>query len=44
MPVGIVPSMRPYPNLKVATGLVIAPCERLERISEDAVAMPWGLG
>lgn len=33
-----------YPNLNVAPGLVIAPCERLERISEDAVALPWDLG
>lgn len=33
-----------YPNLNVAPALVIAPCERLERISEDAVALPWDLG
>ena len=33
-----------YPQLNVAPGLVIAPCERLERLSEDAVALPWDLG
>jgi predicted AAA+ superfamily ATPase len=33
-----------YPALQVAPGLVIAPCERLERISEEAVALPWDLG
>ena len=30
-----------YPELKLAPGLVIAPCERMERISEDDYAMPW---
>ena len=33
-----------YPGLEVAPGLVIAPCERMERISEHAFAMPWDLG
>lgn len=32
-----------YPKLEVAPGLVVAPCERLERISEDAMALPWDL-
>ena len=33
-----------YPHLNVAQGLVIAPCERLERVSDQALAMPWDLG
>lgn len=33
-----------YPGLKVAPGLVIAPCERMERISEQDFAIPWDLG
>ncbi|WP_005036644.1 ATP-binding protein [Holophaga foetida] len=33
-----------YPDLKVAPGLVIAPCERMERISDLDYAMPWDLG
>lgn len=33
-----------YPHLDVAPGLVIAPCERLERISETDFALPWNLG
>ena len=33
-----------YPDLNVAPGLVVALCERLERVSEDAVALPWDLG
>lgn len=33
-----------YPVLKVAPGLVIAPCERMERISDLDYAMPWDLG
>ncbi len=41
---GILAFRKAYPHLKVAPGLVIAPCERLERISEDAVALPWDLG
>lgn len=41
---GILAFRAAYPKLKVAPGLVIAPCERLERLSEDAVALPWDLG
>ncbi len=41
---GILAFREAYPNLKVAPGLVIAPCERLERLSEGAVALPWDLG
>jgi len=33
-----------YPNLKVAPGLVIALCERMEKISEFDYALPWDLG
>jgi hypothetical protein len=33
-----------YPGLDVAPGLVIAPCERLERVSEHAYSLPWDLG
>lgn len=33
-----------YPDLKVAPGLVIAPCERFERIGEMDYALPWDLG
>ena len=33
-----------YPDLDVAPGLVIAPCERMERISEQAFSCPWNLG
>ncbi len=30
-----------YPGMRVAPGLVIAPVERIERLSEMAYAMPW---
>lgn len=30
-----------YPRLKIAPGLVVAPVERLERLSEAAYALPW---
>jgi len=33
-----------YPGLDVAPGLVIAPCERMERISENDFSLPWNLG
>lgn len=33
-----------YPALSVAPGLVIAPCERMERISDSDYAIPWDLG
>ncbi len=33
-----------YPALDVAPGLVIAPCERMERISETDFSLPWNLG
>ncbi len=33
-----------YPDLNIAPGLVIAPCESLERISDHDFALPWNLG
>ena len=33
-----------YPALDIAPGLVIAPCARMERISETDFALPWNLG
>jgi predicted AAA+ superfamily ATPase len=33
-----------YPGLDVAPGLVIALCERVERISEDDFSLPWDQG
>jgi len=33
-----------YPALEVAPGLVIAPCERMDRISETDFSLPWNLG
>ena len=32
-----------YPQLKVAPGLVIAPCEKVLRLAEHAYALPWDL-
>jgi len=32
-----------YPGLKVAPGLVIALCERVERVSEHDFSLPWDL-
>lgn len=33
-----------YPHLSIAPGLVIAPCERMERLSEQDWSLPWDLG
>jgi predicted AAA+ superfamily ATPase len=33
-----------YPALSVAPGLIIALCERVERVSEAAFSLPWDLG
>jgi predicted AAA+ superfamily ATPase len=33
-----------HPDLNVAPGLVVAPCEAFNRISEEDFAMPWDLG
>jgi hypothetical protein len=33
-----------YPDLKVAPGLVIALCDRVEKLSEEDFALPWDLG
>jgi predicted AAA+ superfamily ATPase len=41
---GITAFRAAYPNLDVAPGLVIAPCERMERISENDYSLPWNLG
>lgn len=30
-----------YPKLKIAPGLVIAPAERIERLSENDYCLPW---
>ncbi len=32
-----------YPKIKTAPGLVIAPCERMERLTEHDFAVPWDI-
>jgi hypothetical protein len=38
---GITAFRKTYPQLRVAKGLVVAPCERLIPLSEDDYAIPW---
>ena len=38
---GITAFRKTYPKLRVARGLVVAPCEKLEPLSESDWAMPW---
>jgi predicted AAA+ superfamily ATPase len=38
---GITAFRKTYPNLKIAPGLVIAPCERFEQISDNDYCLPW---
>jgi hypothetical protein len=38
---GIMAFRKTYPNLKIALGLVICPCEKGVRISETDYALPW---
>jgi len=38
---GITAFRKTYPNLRIAPGLVIAPCERFEQISEHDYCLPW---
>ncbi len=38
---GITAFRKTYPGLRVAKGLVVAPCERLLPLSENDFAMPW---
>lgn len=38
---GITAFRKTYPNLRIAPGLVIAPCERFEQISDNDYCLPW---
>ena len=38
---GITAFRKTYPELRIAPGLVICPCERFYRISENDYALPW---
>ena len=38
---GISAFRKTYPNLKIAPGLVICPCEKFVKISENDFALPW---
>ncbi len=38
---GITAFRKTYPNLKIAPGLIICPCEKFSRISEGNYAIPW---
>jgi len=38
---GITAFRKTYPNIRIASGLVICPCEKFVRISEDDYALPW---
>jgi predicted AAA+ superfamily ATPase len=38
---GITAFRKTYPNLKIAPGLVICPCEKFVKISENDYALPW---
>ena len=38
---GISAFRRTYPNLRIAPGLVLTPCERFQKISEKDYALPW---
>jgi predicted AAA+ superfamily ATPase len=38
---GITALRRTYPKMKVAPGLVICPCEQVERLSAGDYALPW---
>ncbi len=40
-PTGITAFRKTYPKLRVARGLVVTPCEKLEPLSESDWAMPW---
>lgn len=41
---GIAAFRETYPSLKVAPGIVISLCERMERLSREDVSIPWDLG
>lgn len=41
---GITAFREAYPKLKVAPGLVIALCDRVEKLTDREVSMPWDLG
>jgi predicted AAA+ superfamily ATPase len=38
---GIEALRQAYPRLKIAPGLVIAPVERMEQLSQNVYALPW---
>jgi hypothetical protein len=38
---GITAFRKTYPNLRIAPGLVIAPCDRFEQISDNDYCLPW---
>jgi hypothetical protein len=38
---GITAFRKTYPRLRIAKGLVVAPCEAMLPLSEDDFAMPW---
>lgn len=38
---GITAFRKTYPNLKIAPGLIICPCEKFVKISENNYALPW---
>jgi len=41
---GISAFRKTYPELKTAKGLVICPCEKFSKISENDYALPWDIG
>ena len=41
---GIAAFRKTYPQLKIAPGLIICPCEKFIRLSEDYYALPWDVG
>jgi len=41
---GITAFREAYPHLDVAPGLVVALCERVERLNGQDVSLPWDLG
>jgi predicted AAA+ superfamily ATPase len=38
---GILAFREAHPGMKIAPGLVIAPCERMERVAEQVFTLPW---
>lgn len=38
---GITAFRKTYPDLKIAPGLIICPCEKVVKISENDYALPW---